>query len=182
MDETISIYNEVFMRYNPFRDYVPQIIKVSKENVSKILYENIVAFTFAYPGAQGINGELFVLHKTTELKFYFINRYFHADEELVKIVDNTYFKPFADDMIKNNGFIHEIHGWKKMCLFGQGNLTFIREEYYEEFKKLNQKCFNANNKKLKELAGYSNRHTILNILFNKDYINLKQDIINNKFK
>ena len=173
--------NHIFLQCNPFRNYLPKIINVSKDNISTISYENIVAFTFAYPGAQGNNGELTVLHKNTKTEFYYINRCFHADEELVSVVDNTYFKPFVDDMKKNRGFIHELPGWKKMCLFGQGNLTFIRAEYYEEFKKLHQLCFNTKNKKLKELVSYGNRHTILNIIFNEKYTDLKNNIINNKY-
>ena len=163
---------------NKFLKYNPNIIEVTRENVKNILYDNIVAFTFAYPGAQGDAGELTVLHKTKDLEFYHTNRYYNDDEDLVKIIDNTYFKPFAEDIENNNGFIKEIFGWKKVYLIGSGNCAFVREEFYDEFNAF----YNAIDKPyLNDLRTYGNLYGLLKIFFDDKFKEIKKSILDNKF-
>ena len=156
--------------------FEPRIVEVSKTNVFNISYDNIVAFTFAYAGAMGDCGGLTVIHKTDCLNFYHINRVYNNDEELVEIVDNSYFKPFADAIKDTGWLIPELDDWKKLEM-GQGNFLFIKNQYTQEFELLS----NSINKEILKFRTllYSNRFSILNILFNDTLKECKQNIINN---
>ena len=159
-----------------YQNYIPQIENVSKENIKSIDYNNIVAFTFAYDGAMGDNGELTVVNKTDELKFFYINR-LSGDKELLKTVDSTYFKPFADTIAQTGWYIPELAGWKKLEM-GQGNFLFVRKEYYSEFETLANSIDKIIIKSQTLLYQY--KFIIINLLLNDEYNQIKNKLINSK--
>lgn len=155
--------------------FEPSIIQVSRSNVFEISYDNIVAFTFAYAGAMGDCGGLTVIHKADCLNFYHINRVYNDDEELVEMVDNSYFKPFADAIKSTGWLIPELEGWKKIEM-GQGNYLFIRKQYLNELENLCN-CINNDILKFRTLI-YTYSFSIINLLFNDILKEHKQNIIN----
>ncbi len=158
-----------------FNDHNPIIENVTIDNVYQIKYENIAAFTYAYSGAMGDGGELTIVHKADDLKFYYINR-FCGDEELVKIVDSTYFKPFADAIKQTGWIIPELDDWKKLDM-GQGNLLFIKKNYYKDFEALTDAIGNII--KSPPLL-YLFKFTLLNLMLNDKYSLIKQKLLNSK--
>ena len=156
-----------------YEKYLPQIESVTRDNVKLIKYENIIAFTYAYLGAQGDPGGLTFVQKTDTLKFYYINQYCD-DQNLVNEVENSYFKPFSDAIKATGWLIPELDGWKKFEM-GQGNFLFLRKEYVDEFILLANSIGKIVNF---PVSLYQFKFILLNLLVNDEYKEVKNKIIN----
>ena len=123
-------------------DYLeqPKVIDITHKNVANIKSDNIVAFTYAAPGAMGDGGALIVGCKDKDFKIYYINTYYNKDAFLVDKVFNGFLNPFMDnaDIIKVEdetiiNYLGDVKGFEYIPM-GFGNSFYIRSECLKEFR------------------------------------------------
>ena len=161
----------------------PKIIDITHNNVNKIKSENIVAFTFAAPGAQGEGGALIIGYKEKSFKIYYTNLYYTNDNGLVDKILNGFFKPFLINAQRLNiegEIILDSLGYLPHYTdiqMGFGNSFYIKNEYYKDFEFMYYKLFPNEFYQYNKL--YRNRKKFMNLFFNDKLAIHKKNLLNN---
>lgn len=161
--------------FNILQDNLPKSTKIDYENVNKIFFDRIVAFTFETTKAMGDYEKITIVSKDKELIFYEIGKVFNKDNKLIEIMDSTFFKPIAGQL-KKAGYLSNIDGFIKYNL-GHGNSYFIRSEYKKDFDNfLHVANFNSS---ALQADIFPMLMQATNIFFNDKLLDIKNDIIDN---
>lgn len=103
-------------------------IYISKENYKEYTNLDVVAFSYAHGGAQGVGGEIIVI--TKDAKIYSMNYVYDMEIEMCDKVC-----PPLKDCIFGLWDVEETpNGWKGVSL-GAGNFLVLSEPLYHQLKR-----------------------------------------------
>ena len=103
-------------------------IYISRENYKEYINLDVVAFSYAHGGAQGVGGEIIV--KTKDAKIYSMNYVYDMEIEMCDKVC-----PPLKDCIFGLWDVEETpNGWKGFRL-GAGNFLLLAEPLYHQLKR-----------------------------------------------
>ena len=153
----------------------PEMIEVNQANVKGIQYDEIVAVAWADEGAMGEGGRLTVAQrKNDDLQFYHTNLVHGGDEHLIDVVENTYFKPFADKLAETDWSVVDLSGWARFNM-GYGHYLYIRETCAREFATLCLAIEFAPT--IHPVDLYKNHQALINLCFNPKFNQEKAQLL-----